>query len=127
NSEHVAVLVGNNGDKVMSVSLIAGVYAADGTVLDAAFTSVPIYVGPGEVVPVNFDNFYALMGDEELLGQVDHFTVQVDPYWTYESGSDVETLETANEQQESSDGYVTFTGDVNNISDSDLSSATLLL
>jgi|GEM_PF-410676 len=126
-SLHLFAVVGNTGDQVMSVGLVAGLYAADGTVLDAAYTSVPIYVGPGEVVPVSFDSFYTVSGDADLIAQVDHFTIQVDPYWTSETGFDVVTLETANETSETASGYVTFTGDVNNISDKDLSSATVVL
>ncbi len=126
-SVHLAAVVTNSGDTVLSVGLVAGVYAADGTVLDAAYTSVQIYIGPGESVPVNFDNFYTINGDDDLIAEIDSFTVQFDPYWTYESSSEVEALETANETSENSDGYVTFTGDVVNSSTSDISSATVLL
>lgn len=124
---HIFANIGNNGDQVLSISLVGGLYAEDGTVLDAATASVPIYVGPGEVRPVSFDYFGAANSSEDVLGQVASYSIQVDPYWTYETSFDVVALETANESSEVSDGYVTFTGDVINTSEENLSSATLIL
>ncbi len=124
---HIFANIGNTSDQVLSISLVAGLYDADGVVVDAATASVPIYVGPGEVIPVSFDYFSAVNGDADLIGNVDSYSIQVDPYWTYETSFETVALETANESSETSDGSVTFTGDVNNTSTEDLSSATLIL
>lgn len=124
---HIFANIGNNGDEVLSISLVAGLYDEEGTVIDAATASVPIYVGPGDVIPVSFDYFSAVNSTEDLLAAVASYSVQVDPYWTYETSFDVVALETANESSESSDGYVTFTGDVVNTSEESLSSASLIL
>lgn len=125
---HVVANVGNNGDEVLSIQLVAGLYADDGTVLDAATASSPIYLGPGEVVPVSFDYFSSVASNADELARVDTYTIQVDPYWTYATSFDVVALESANEAStDEGDGQVTFTGDVVNSSSEDLSSATVVL
>jgi hypothetical protein len=125
---HVIAEVGNEGDLVLAIQLVAGLYAEDGTVLDAATVSAPIYIGPGESIPLSFDYFSSVNSNAEELDRVDSYTVQIDSYWTYETTVEVVALETANETSETfGEGQVTFTGDVLNTSTENLSSATLIL
>jgi hypothetical protein len=125
---HIVAAIGNEGDLVLAIQLVAGLYAEDGTVLDAATVSAPIYIGPGEFIPISFDYFSSVNSNAEELDRVDNYTVQIDSYWTYETSFDVVTLETGNESSETfGEGQVTFTGDVLNTSAEALASATLIL
>lgn len=125
---HVIATIGNEGGEVLTVQLVAGLYAEDGTVLDAATVSAPLYLGPGESIPISFDYFSSVNSNTDELDRVDSYTVQIDPYWTYETSFEVVALETSNESSETSgEGQVTFTGDVVNTTEENLSSATLVL
>ncbi len=125
---HVIGAVTNNGSDLLNVALVAGLYDADGVTLDAATLSVPIYVVPGDSVPFSFDYFPNINANEDEANRVDNYTVQVDPYWTFESSTEVVALETLNDDNEDQgDGVYYFTGDVENTSEQDLSSMTVIL
>lgn len=125
---HVLGVVTNNGDSLLNIALVAGLYAEDGTVLDAATLSVPIYVESGETAPFSFDYFPSINTNEDEANRVDSYTVQVDPFWTFASSSEVVALETTNDEKEDQgDGVFRFAGDVENTSDQELSSMTVIL
>ncbi|MGH2522988.1 MAG: FxLYD domain-containing protein, partial [Anaerolineales bacterium] len=127
-SFHLVGTVTNNGDQFLSISLVAGLYAGDGTVLDASTLSVPFYLGEGESAPFNFEYFSNVNGNSDEAEKLDSYTVQVDPYWTYEPGTEVVALETINDDNgNEGDGQWTFRGDVVNTSDQSLSSATVVV
>ncbi len=125
---HVVAAVSSEAEDVLSVQVVAGLYAEDGTVLDAATLWVPVYLGPGDAVPISFDYFSSVNSNPDELARVSSYSVQFDAYGTYETSFDVVALETANESSETgSNGRVDFTGDVVNASGEALSSAIVVL
>lgn len=125
---HLVANVTNSGSEMLTIRLVAGLYAADGTVLDASSVTTPIFVAPGATVPVSFDYFYSLNRSVESQALVDHVTVQVDPVWTYAIPYSVAEIETANEEREAvGTAQYSFRGDVVNTSDVPLTSVTLIL
>ena len=125
---HLGATITNNGAQMLTVRLVAGLYAADGAVLDAASDSAPIYVAPGATVPVSFEYFDRLNRRAEDQALIDRVTVQVDPFWTYPITYAVAELHTANEVKEPvGTAQYSFRGDVVNSSEAELTSATLIL
>ncbi len=125
---HLAAAVTNNSGQMLTVRLVAGLYAADGAVLDVASASTPIYVAPGATVPVSLEYFDSLNRSAEAQAQVNRVTVQVDPFWTYPITYAVAELQTANEVKEPvGTAQYSFRGDVVNSSQAELTSATLIL
>jgi hypothetical protein len=125
---HVVAAVSSEAEDLLSVQLVAGLYAEDGTVLDSATLWVPVYLGPGDAVPISFDFFSSVNSNPDELARVSNYSVQFDAYGTYETSFDVVALNTANEASETgSNGRVDFTGDVVNDSGEALSSAIVVL
>jgi hypothetical protein len=125
---HLIGTVTNAGDEPAHISLVAGLYAGDGTVLDADTVSVPFELGPGESLPYDFQYFTLVSGSPEQATRVDRFTVQVDPYWTFAAGSEAVGLETAHDRAEDQGGGLwTFTGEVVNSSEQALYSAAVVV
>jgi hypothetical protein len=125
---HLVALVTNNGEEVLNVSLLAGIYDTEGTVLDASTAYVPIYVEPGETVPVAFEWWPLLNTSTDLHGDVDSYSVQVDPNWSYSTEVEVVSYDTTDDENEASgSGTVTFSGNLTNPSDQPLAYATVVL
>ncbi len=127
-SFHLIGTVTNNSDTLLNIGLVAGLYADDNTVLDADTLSTAIYVAPGETVPWDFQYFSNVNGNRDQADLIDSYTVQVDPYWTYETSYEVVALETTNDDNsDQGDGQWKFMGDVVNSSGKELSSMTVLI
>jgi hypothetical protein len=127
-SFHVIGTVTNTGNDLMSISLVAGVYDTDGVTLDADTLSVPLYLASGESVPYAFAYFSNINMNSDEAKRVDHYTVQVDPYWTQAMSYDVVTLESSEDSQEDAgSGAWSYTGSVVNTSNKDLSSITVVV
>lgn len=126
---HLVGTVTNNGDETLYVSLVAGLYASDGTVIDASTGSVPVYVAPGETAPWHIQYFAALNNSSTGAADVyDRYTVQIDRHWTYETSYDIVVLESANDDVgPGSDGIIEAKGDVTNSSDKELSSIAVVV
>jgi hypothetical protein len=123
--------VTNDSDQTLSISLVAGVYADDGTVLDADTWTAPFYLGPGESLPYSFDYFSSLNRNPDEADKATKSIVQVDPYWTSTTSFEFVPLETQNDNG-SLDGDATdqtwkFSGEVTNTSDKDLSSLIVVV
>jgi len=81
---HLVGMVGNPTDKPVSADLTAGLYDADGVVLDR--TGGGLYwlrLPAGASVPYDFSDFGLVDTIPELLARVDHYSVQIDPQYTY--------------------------------------------
>jgi hypothetical protein len=125
---HVSANVTNLGAATLTIRLVAGLYAADGTVLDTASATTPIYVAPGASVPVTFEYFDSLNRRADDQALIDRVSVQVDPLWTYGIPYPVAMLQTANEAKEQVGvAQYSFRGDVVNNTNAGLTSATLVL
>jgi len=118
----------NNSNDPLYISLVAGLYAADGTVLDAATASVPIYVLPGGEAPFQFQYFSSVNFNQDQADLVDSYTIRVDRYWSYAPTFDTVELESANEDVgDDGSGIVKATGEVTNSSTKDLSSIVVIV
>jgi len=126
-SYHLIGLLTNNGKDTMNVSVVGGLYAKDGTVLDADTFSVPIYLEAGQTIPYDLAYFGSVSKNADEGKRIDSYTVQVDPYWTYPSTSQVVALKTSSDDGGNvADGNWTLKGDVTNTSGQALSSITVL-
>lgn len=125
---HLAVTVTNNGAQTLTIRLVAGLYAADGTVLDSATATTPIYAAPGATVPVTFDYFNSLNRQIDDQALIDRVSVQIDPQWTYPIPYPVALIQTTDEVKEPvGPAQYSFRGQVVNNSNAGLTSATLIL
>lgn len=124
---HLVGLATNNSNNPLYVSLVAGLYAADGTVLDAATSSVPVYVQPDSSAPFQFQYFSSVNYNEDQADLVDTYTVRVDRYWSYEPSFETVELESTEEMTTEGSGVWNAVGEVTNSSDQDLSSIVIIV
>jgi hypothetical protein len=130
-SLHLVGNVTNNSDQTLSISLLAGLYADDGIVLDADTWTAPFYLAPGESLPYSFDYFSSLNRNPDEANKASRSTVQVDPYWTSTTSFEFVPLETQNDEGgldgDEQDQIWKFSGEVTNTSDKDLSSLLVVV
>ena len=125
---HLVGEVTNDGDLTLNVNLVAGIYAADGTVLDASDISLPINaLPPGETLPYDFDFWGPLVDSSGLLEQADSYTIQVDAYWTWETTTEQHVLSTQNDVNEFDDFGGEFNGQVVNDSGGPVDYITIVI
>lgn len=117
----VGTLENRDPNRTFSTYLLAGLYDANGVVVDAVSTSLPMYITPGQLMVFDTTYFSVVDWYQSQADLVDTFTVQLDPYWTYESPYDVVALEATNVNQTLEGATATFTGDVTNSSGKELS------
>lgn len=129
-SFHMVGTAYNTGTELMSVALVAGLYDADGVVLDAQSNTIPVYVGPDETVPWHISYFSNVNSNQDESDRIDSYTVQVDRYWTYETSFETVTLVT-NEADDNltdeGDGLWSASGTFTNDSGKELSSAIVIV
>lgn len=124
---HLLGTLTNHGDTQLSPAVIGGLYGPDQTVFDAASLNVPMYVNAGETVPFDLNSFQLTSSmsaeDASALEKV----VKPDLYWTFTTDYPVEALqaEKVNVTRDDSDWNVT--GTVENSSDKNLSSISVLV
>ena len=126
-STHIVGTVTNNSSVVLSTLIVAGVYAADGTVLDAYSARTPVHIDPGETVPFDITSFSNVNGDSTQASRIDHFTVQIDSYSTFETAIESVLMQTTNDNVNKSGAIWTVTGQVKNSSQKNLSSETVVV
>lgn len=118
----------NNGDKSISVRLVATIYDTDENVLDASSADTPFTaVAPGETIPYEFSYWGPLDDKEGVYDAADHFTVQVDPMWTWTTDTELFDLTVAEDNNEFDEYQGTFTGKVENTSGGDIGSAVVIV
>jgi hypothetical protein len=76
---HIVGALTNQTAQPLNLVLVAGLYAADGTVLDAAVQPVPLTLEPGERTPFEIASFTSLDFNPSLAGQLMSHSVRVDP------------------------------------------------
>jgi hypothetical protein len=127
-SFHLVGEVTNNNDEFFTISLVAGIYDADGNVVDAATTDIPTFsIAPGETLPYDFQYWGPLNYKDGTIDIASNYYVQWDPYWTWSSSTEYIELTTENDNTEVSTYQVTFTGDVLNDSGDEVDGATVII
>jgi hypothetical protein len=127
-SFHLVGEITNNHDEFLTVSMVAGIYDAEGNAVDAATTDTPTFsLAPGDTLPYDFQYWGPLNYKSAAIDAASSYTVQWDPYWTWDSTSEYIDLTTQNDANEVGDFQATFTGEVLNNSSSEVDSATVIV
>ena len=126
-SYHIVGYVTNNTSEALAPLLVAGLSAEDGTVLDAAYSFHAITVEPGEGVPFDLSYFGSVNSNPTESARVRNFTVQVDPARTKPPTAQPVDLTAIGEQTEKNGAVWTFTGDVTNTTNNNLSGVTVIV
>lgn len=125
-SVHVVGSVTNQAEDTIELYLLAGLYAEDGTVLDAEVINLPYALQPGQSVPYSLNDF---SGVDSVAGQIDKIAYTKVWVTTAMPNNNYEyvSLNTENDRQEQADGVWSFSGEVANNSDKQLSWATVVV
>jgi hypothetical protein len=115
-SFHLVGEITNNADKVLNISMIAAIYDAEGNVIDASAQDIFVSAAPGETLPFDFDSWGPLNYSAAAIAKADTYSVQWDPYWTWESPFEYVNLTTQNDNNQYDDFQGIFTGEVVNTS-----------
>ena len=119
-SLHLVGVVENKGLTVQSGTLVAGVYDANGIVLDAGTDYVGFYLEPNTSIPFDANSFSIIYWNDELVNRADNYTVQVDPYYSDEPYGQVVPLETFTITENLNGSYWEFSGELTNDSGKEL-------
>ncbi len=123
---HVVGSLTNNGSQSVQTFLVGGLYAKDGTTLDADDTITPIDIQPGQSLPYDIASFGNVNNNEDQATLVDHFTVQVDRSTTAPPTNPSVVLQTSNEQLDKSANTTwKLSGQIANTSDKTLTKETV--
>jgi hypothetical protein len=127
-SFHLVGEVTNNNDEFFTISLVAGIYDADGNVVDAATIDIPTFsIAPGETLPYDFQYWGPVDYKTGAIDLGSNYYVQWDPFWTWASSSEYVNLTTQNDINSVDEFQVTFTGEVLNDSGDEIESATVIV
>jgi len=128
-SFHIVGTVTNQSSETLTVELVAGLYDKDGIVLDAYTTSSPVNLAPDEVMPYDISSFSNVNYNSDEAKRLDHFTVQVDDYFTFPSAIESVPLKSSGDSAEKDDTNAewTVTGQVTNTSGKALSSEIVMV
>jgi hypothetical protein len=125
---HLVGQLTNDTDKVWSAYLVAGLYDANGNVIDAASLTLPINaLKPGEFSPYDFDFWGPTDSTAGLMDAATEYTVQIDAYWTWETTTELLDMTSANDVNEFDDFGGTFTGQVVNNTGGPIDSMTIVV
>ena len=124
---HIIGSVTNNTQSVLLMTIVAGLYDGDGSVLDAYASITPVHVAPGENVPYDISTFGNVNNNATEAARLDNFSVQIDSDNTWEPSIETVDLSASNGKVEKNGNTWTFTGQVTNTSAQVLSSETVVV
>jgi hypothetical protein len=124
---HVVGTLTNNSPETLHTLIVGGLYADDGTTLDATWAFIPIFVEPGMSIPFDMSTFSNVNWNLKHASRVSSYSVQVDPYSTSPSSGGIVALTTANDQVAWDGADWTFNGSVTNNSGYSLSGETVIV
>ncbi len=123
---HLVGTVKNNSGDMLHVALVGGLYDKDGVVLDADSEGLLLDLPGGETLPYDLSGFYSLNENKDIADLLDHYTVQIDPYGTYQSLFEVVTLKSTGDTVEKDGATWTIKGEITNDSGKALTSETVV-
>jgi hypothetical protein len=124
---HIDGTLTNNSKVTLSTKMVAGLYDKNGVVLDAYSIGSPVNVGAGEIIPFDISSFENVNNSADAHNALDHFTVQIDSYYTSVPVVDSVKLATSNDTIQKNRTDWTVTGNVTNTSNKTLSIETVLV
>lgn len=122
---HIVGALTNQTAQPLDLVLVAGLYAADGTVLDAALQPLPLTLAPGERIPFEVSSFASLDYHPALADRLMSYAVRVDAGRISSPAAPVR-LATSGDQISQSGATLTVTGMAANSSGSPLTRITVL-
>lgn len=126
-SVHLVGFVTNNTNLPLETIVVAGLYADDGTCLDADYAYLPYAVQPGKSAPFDISYFSNVNYNAEQAALVSSYTVQIDPWNTYEPYYNSVSLTNSDENIKKDGSYWTVTGNFTNTSDKNITGATVVV
>ena len=124
---HIVGTLTNNGSGPLSTRLVAGLYDRNNIVLDTYSTGSPVNAAAHEVIPFEISWFENVNNSAAVASALDHFTVQIDSYYTYPPVDDSVTLTSTIDSTTKTSKDWTVTGKVTNNSNHILSLETVLV
>ncbi len=124
---HLIGSVTNNSSVELSVYLVAGIYDANGNVIDANSVYMPVPLAPGETLPYDFDIWGSVDYVSEAYAAASQYQIFFDWYSIYETFSPAYNISTSDDTNTFDGSTATFSGNVLNNSGRDLDSATVIV
>jgi hypothetical protein len=125
-SAHVVGLVSNQTDQPLSSLVVVGLYAEDGTTLDAGYSFLPVPVWAGTEVPFEVSYFGSVNWNEEQAALVSSYTAQIDQWSTYPPFTSMVAIDPVGETIQKTGSTWTVTGSFSNESGSPLTGVTVV-
>jgi len=115
-SDHVSVIatISNSGTETVTSRAVAGLYDAQGRVIDAAYEDTTFDIPPGASSQAIVYYFGSVNGNSDLIGKVVSYTAQIDPYWTFSVSHGVVSLKATKVTTETNGSTVTIKGTIVN-------------
>ena len=126
-SAHLIGWMTNQSSQVLDSLVIAGLQAADGTVLDSSYAYIPIPIKPGATAPFSVSAFGSVNYNAKQASAVVNASAQADPWFTSPPTSESVELTASNETVQKNGATWIINGSVNNTSGKDLSGATVVV
>lgn len=126
-SFHIVGNLTNGSNDALHTLLVGGVYAEDGTTLDATWSFLPVIIEPGATIPFDISSFSSVNWNEKQASRISRYTIQFDPWATYPSTWETVTLNTSNDQIRMDGATWKFSGEVVNFSGWELSGETVIV
>jgi hypothetical protein len=124
---HIVGTVTNTSTGTLTARIVAGLYDKNGAVLDAYSTGSPVNLAANEIIPYDVSTFENVNANPGAASALDHFTVQIDNYYTSQPNISSVAL-TSTHDAAAKDGNVwTVTGQVTNNSGKALSIETIVV
>jgi hypothetical protein len=125
---HLVGQVTNNSSSILNIRLVAGIFDAEGTVLDASSVDLPISaLKPGESSPYDLEFWGPLNYSAALIENADSYSLQVDAYWTWDTSVELIDLSTQNDTNQFDEFDGQFDGEVVNNSGGPVESVTIVV
>jgi len=126
-SARIVGWITNNFDQPLDSLVVAGLYAADGTVLDSSYAFVPVPARPGEAAPFSISSFSRSNYTPDEAALVTTSTTQFDTGFTFPSSYEAIDLSVNGETVQKDGATWIFSGSVTNTSDRSLGGATVVV
>jgi hypothetical protein len=124
---HLVGTVENYTDTALTTTLVGGLYAEDGTVLDASYAFLPLTVQPGDAVPFDISYFGSVNYNPDQAALVATYTVQFDPWSTDPPFYSSVALTPTGETIQKTGATWTVAGNITNTTDQNLNGATVVV